>query len=1254
VENPVLHAAKYCCVLCVLSLLARPSPAQNLVANPSFESGASQPTGWTLLGSGRWETFGHSGARSVSLTNATGGCDDLVWQSAAFPIQPGRPYLVNLCAVSSNAAEVARARIDIGTPGNIGWVERYVYPPADWRSFPLVTLLPRNQSTATVRLTSCVGAGALGFDDVEVLPVEPVHALGGGNLLGAGESVSSGKYSFAPDWLDVGQGLYRGNYSRALEDFTASFNTFYTWQLSEGTHITFRHEYGNKTITNATAQFTSYYSGGGTLFVEFSRDGTNWVVGTNFSPGPVHYVTFTNVVRVPSSLLPATNIYSRLRTDASGVFYMNYYRFDADMTGASIDATGKSLLFAQRVPAQAARLVGVSEDLARLTLSLANPAVSPVQYSIQWKVQGPAGARTWGLTNQVPANTTNAVALNFTSLGWGENTLNVEVKNLGTGATNLSAFAFFPGNLLSDESFGATLPSPVNCSVWWCEGTYKVGRDRAPPIITNSTVTLAAARNEYEPFQFVLRPDVTLVNAWVWTTPFLAVAPNNPVSIASTNVAINVVEYVPIITPSDYSCATGWHPDPLIPWTGYMTFPAGTNQPIWVTVHVPPDAPAGEYTATISVQHSTGVIWIPVRLRVFDFSLSDVTHSKSAFGVRVDEYWHGMTNSPLMAEVFELHLQNYRQHRVDPFRAHDYAALYWTESNNSNDVSYAFDFDRFDAAMERYFEGYGFNSFRLDKEMVPETLNGEPRFSIAYREHYKRFLAPLMKHLRERGWLKWAYCFWIDEPGPELVASTVAPGMAAIGEAAPGLRRTLTREPLPELYGLVDTWWPFTGWLAMAQKPAREVYGEDFWWYISGVPGAPYPMYFTDHPAINPRMRFWMSEKFGFQGEAHWSTSWWIGVSHAPINPWTNTLTRLYDGSMHGNGNGVFFYPPSKVPPTSPLIAPPINSLRWEIVREGIEDREYFWLLQQLVQRREPILGANHPSVLQAKAAREAALGIILSRTYYDSDPQKLYAGRLAIANAIEALDDGAPMIVRDPFSRAAALGSNVVLRAEAIGWPPPAYQWRHAGTNVPGATTAFLTLNSFHPTQLGDWQVVASNVNGSATSAVATLAGLWVETPQIIAQSVEVSRRVGDRTVLEVSAVSELPITYRWYLNGVLVAGATNAAIAIADLTANSAGIYTVTASNQAGLAASGPIKVSVMPSYTSEPPGLAARWAGVSQGLKLELPVDNRPRTVLSSSDLMNWAARFVLPPSGLPQSLLDSTATNRPHQFYRIRTD
>ena len=85
-----------------------------------------------------------------------------------------------------------------------------------------------------------------------------------------------------------------------------------------------------------------------------------------------------------------------------------------------------------------------------------------------------------------------------------------------------------------------------------------------------------------------------------------------------------------------------------------------------------------------------------------------------------------------------------------------------------------------------------------------------------------------------------------------------------------------------------------------------------------------------------------------------------------------------------------------------PVIEPPVSSIRWEMLREGIEDYEYLWLLRDLIGRRRASLTtaevARYDSLLKVPEA------ITRDMTTFSSDPRPIDARRAAIATAIEQL----------------------------------------------------------------------------------------------------------------------------------------------------------------------------------------------------------------------------------------------------------
>lgn len=81
-----------------------------------------------------------------------------------------------------------------------------------------------------------------------------------------------------------------------------------------------------------------------------------------------------------------------------------------------------------------------------------------------------------------------------------------------------------------------------------------------------------------------------------------------------------------------------------------------------------------------------------------------------------------------------------------------------------------------------------------------------------------------------------------------------------------------------------------------------------------------------------------------------------------------------------------------------------------------------------------------------------------------------------------------APLIVTQPVSRIATLGTAATLEVAATGFPAPTYQWRRNGAAIGGATSTTLTFPRINAGDAGRYDVVVTNALGSVTSEAATL----------------------------------------------------------------------------------------------------------------------------------------------------------------------
>jgi len=95
------------------------------------------------------------------------------------------------------------------------------------------------------------------------------------------------------------------------------------------------------------------------------------------------------------------------------------------------------------------------------------------------------------------------------------------------------------------------------------------------------------------------------------------------------------------------------------------------------------------------------------------------------------------------------------------------------------------------------------------------------------------------------------------------------------------------------------------------------------------------------------------------------------------------------------------------------------------------------------------------------------------------------------------------PRIARPPLGRTIVAGQSAVFNALAVGGLPLRYQWYRTSAPLAGQTNAWLALTNVLPADAGNYQFVALNDFGAATSAVAVVT---VAVPQPQLESLDVA----------------------------------------------------------------------------------------------------------------------------------------------------
>lgn len=330
------------------------------------------------------------------------------------------------------------------------------------------------------------------------------------------------------------------------------------------------------------------------------------------------------------------------------------------------------------------------------------------------------------------------------------------------------------------------------------------------------------------------------------------------------------------------------------------------------------------------------------------------------------------------------------------------------------------DFTDFDRAITRAIEKYRITGFRLPLEgsfvgsqisYISGNISGHGQNTPEFEILFDSYLKQLQAHLEAKGWLDLAYVYWADEPQP-VIFPQLSQMAQTIRRHAPKLKWLLTlNHPKDPLLNQVDIWCPILHEYKADVAAARKAEGKETCWYICTAPKTPHVGEFIDHSALEPRLWLWQSWQNKVDGILIWTTVLWTSPAKYPgqlQNPWNDPMSWTGHGGQLGNGDGRFLYPPNRDPNNDKrkYLEGPVDSMRWELLRDGIEDYEYFWRLQQHIsalEKRPALTAAPKSWLAQARALLIVPDTISTSLTQYTSDPVVLMNRRAQIAAAIGA-----------------------------------------------------------------------------------------------------------------------------------------------------------------------------------------------------------------------------------------------------------
>jgi len=402
--------------------------------------------------------------------------------------------------------------------------------------------------------------------------------------------------------------------------------------------------------------------------------------------------------------------------------------------------------------------------------------------------------------------------------------------------------------------------------------------------------------------------------------------------------------------------------------------------------------------------------------------------------------FHGI-DDPYSDQWFSM-LGKYAQNMVDHRQNGFQIPINTIEIKQLNNGSPIFDFTRFDQIAQVFWDtkkmdfmetGNGLTRFGdggvvnstevlLNDFNVVRSGTGE-KIKIPGKDIIPYFLPAFEDHLKQKGWLHKTYLHVKDEPN--LANSEAWREMSGyFHRYAPGLKR-IDALATSHVIDKIEVAVPKLDKIS----PQYDVYqqfrckGLEVWFYTVGIYQTNgYPNKTIDVPLMDSRILHWLNYRYGLKGYLHWGWNQWTD------NPYEDVGMHLGDGWL-----------------VYPVKDGVINSLRWEQMRNGIQDYEYFCLLENRIRFLMDSLRIDHFRFDPAQRGKELTGYVIKSFSEYDHDPAHFYGIRHRIIRELMDLSRPPMLYVQTtPAEHSLILDKEVI---EVIGFADPGAEVRVNGS---------------------------------------------------------------------------------------------------------------------------------------------------------------------------------------------------------------
>lgn len=546
-------------------------------------------------------------------------------------------------------------------------------------------------------------------------------------------------------------------------------------------------------------------------------------------------------------------------------------------------------------------------------------------------------------------------------------------------------------------------------TIWTAYATEKIMRDKSYDTSGGSDLNYDMAKNEVEGAQFIITPNNDYkVNSFTVEVTDLTCGSN---VISKDAIDIYLEKYVRIDKQINNNKAygVGYMPDPLLPFETAVEYGEnkveGVNQGVYITVTTSKDTATGLYTGTCKVTIDGKKTYdIKMNVNVWDFAISDEVHTRSLFDI-----W--FANGYLMNYELDASEEAYQKF-ADALNEYRLSATsLWIEESGSLEQTIS---DFVEKAVEatrnpkisafkfplHFFEGYTEEHTQNRAKLFVACAKASTKENcifdklVAYfgalidepnlEPSRKPLVNPLVQSLNQSEELAIAQ---LDEEG---FFDTLD---AEYAEYLKNKIRTIPNiltSPYDSDYidgGL--TYCPFFD--QFNTQEGRDILADQqqkngsLWWYGCTGPCYPYPTYHLDDHLLGARVLNWMMFDYNIDGNLYWC------VNEVDTHKYSIWDVCNYE---HMNGDGYLFYPGINYG-----LDKPVGSMRLQTIRDGNEDYEYLYELEQLTTGLSEYYGEE----ISATEMLQPIFTNMFTNAKYNTDNANFYTLRKGIVDLIES-----------------------------------------------------------------------------------------------------------------------------------------------------------------------------------------------------------------------------------------------------------